>query len=202
VGDDLRPGAANGAEALVRQRFAESAEVARSLQHPELVAFTDRAAGIVARALGEGGKVLFCGNGGSAADATHLAAELVGRFTLERDALAALSLTDNPSAMSSIANDYDYAQTFARQVRAHGRPGDVLIAMSTSGRSANVIEAVAAAREIGLATVGMTGTPGGRLPDACDLCLRVPSGSTARVQEGTMVVGHTICELVERALFA
>lgn len=189
-------------EQLVRRRFAQGAKVTRALQADEHVAFTARAADLVARALGDGGKVLFCGNGGSAADATHLAAELVGRYTMERDALPAISLADNASAMTSIANDQDYAQTFARQVRGYGRPGDVLIALSTSGASPNVLEAVVAARELGMRTVGMTGTPGGRMPELTELCLRVPSDQTPRIQEGCMVVGHTICELVELALFA
>ena len=186
---------------LIRRRFTESAEVKRGLCEPEHVAFTARCAAVVAGALGAGGRVLLCGNGGSAADATHLAAELVGRFLLEREPLAAVSLSDNPSSLTCIANDYDFTQVFARQVRALGRPGDVLIAITTSGGSPNVLEAVRAARETGLTTVGMTGAGGGELAGLTDLCLRAPSDDTPRIQECHMLVGHTVCELVEQALF-
>jgi len=141
------------------------------------------------------------GNGGSAADATHLAAELVGRFYVDRGALPALSLSDNASALTCIANDYDFGEVFARQVRAHGREGDVLVAISTSGGSPNVLAAVAAARELGLHVIGLTGEEGGELADAADLCLRAPSADTPRIQEAHMVVGHTLCELVELSLF-
>ena len=189
-------------EDLIRRRFAEALDVKRALQAPEHVAFTARAAELLAGALRAGGKAIFCGNGGSAADATHLAAELVGRFYLERAPLAALSLSDNASAMTCVANDYAFDEVFARQVRAHGRAGDVLVALSTSGSSPNVLAAVAAAREAGLAVVGLTGADGDDLAAAADLCLRAPSTDTPRIQEAHMLVGHTVCELVEAALFA
>ena len=185
---------------LIRRRFGEAAAVKQALQAPEHVAFTERCADLVADALRSGGRVLLCGNGGSAADATHLAAELVGRFYLERTPWAAISLSDNTSSMTCIANDYDFTEVFARQVRALGRPGDVLLAFSTSGGSPNVLEAVRAAREAGLTTIGLTGASGGELAEAADLCLRAPSDDTPRIQECHMLVGHTVCELVEVSL--
>lgn len=187
--------------ALVRQRFEESVSAKRALLDGGMV---DRVAGLaelVADALRSGNKVLFFGNGGSAADATHLAAELVGRYTMERAPLAALSLTDNASSMSAIGNDYAYEETFARQVRGLGRAGDVAIGLSTSGASRNVVLGLRAAREAGLQTAAVTGASGGELADEADLCLRMPATQTARVQECTMLVGHTLCELVERSLF-
>ena len=189
------------AAGLIRRRIEDSVAVSRSLLEARHVEFTDKVAALVADALRAGHKVLFCGNGGSAADATHLAAELIGRYKLERSPLPALSLTDNASSMSAIGNDYGYDATFARQVRGLGHRGDVLVALSTSGGSSNVLAAVETARECGLSTVGFTGS-GGRLHELTDLCLRVPSADTARVQEAHMLVGHTVCELVERALFA
>ncbi len=189
-------------EDLIRSRFEAGVAVKQALLGDEHLRFTRDAAEAIAGAFRAGNKLLLCGNGGSAADAMHLAAEFVGRYTMERDALPAISLSDSQSGITCIGNDYDFSLTFARGVRAFGRPGDVLVALSTSGSSPNVLEAVAAARELGLTTIGMTGTPGGELPGAVDLCLRVPSDETPRVQEGYMLVGHTICELVEQALFA
>jgi D-sedoheptulose 7-phosphate isomerase len=191
-----------GDEELIRTRFADAADVKASLQAPEHVAFTARAAALLTERLRAGGKVLLCGNGGSAADATHIAAELVGRFYVDRGPLPALSLSDNTSALTCISNDYDFGEVFARQVRAHGREGDVLIAYSTSGSSPNVLAAVAAARELRMQVIGFTGEGGGDLVAASDLCLRAPSGDTPRIQEAHMVVGHTLCELVEASLFA
>jgi D-sedoheptulose 7-phosphate isomerase len=187
---------------LIRARFAASIEVKQALLGDEHVAFTQDAADLIAESLRAGGRLLVCGNGGSAADGMHLAAEFVGRFKLERDALSAINLPDSQSALTCIGNDYDFEQVFARGVRAHGRPGDVLLAISTSGTSPNVLAAVTAARERQLHVVGLTGANGARLAELSDLCLRVPSEDTARIQEGYMLVGHTICELVEAKLFA
>jgi D-sedoheptulose 7-phosphate isomerase len=188
-------------EELVRARIRESVETKQQLAADDHVAFVVELAQLIADCLRAGNKVVLCGNGGSSADATHLAAELLGRFKLDRAPLAAVSLTDNVASITAIANDSGYEQAFARQVHGLGREGDVLIAMSTSGTSPSVLDAVAAAQEVGMRTVGLTGTPGGRLPDLTELCLRVPSGDTARIQEGHMLVGHTVCELVERFLF-
>jgi D-sedoheptulose 7-phosphate isomerase len=187
--------------ALVRRRFEESAEAKRALLDGRLVEQVAGLAELLASVLRDGGKVILFGNGGSAADATHLAAELVGRYTLEREPLPALSLTDNASSMSAIGNDYAYEDTFARQVRGLGQRGDVAIGFSTSGGSRNVVRGLEAARASGLHTAAVTGADGGDVLDAADIRLRMPATATARVQECTMLVGHTLCELVERSLF-
>ena len=156
-------------------------------------------AGVWTAALRSGGKVLFCGNGGSAADCQHLAGELVGRFQKERRALPSMTLTDT-AILTAVGNDYGYEHVFERQVSAHGREGDVLVAVSTSGESANVIRAVRKAKELGMTTVAFTGSRG-RLRGMTDHALCVPSVSTPRIQEAYMVAGHIICGLVEEALF-
>lgn len=158
------------------------------------------AAGTITSSLSAGGQVLFCGNGGSAADAQHLAAEFVGRFLKERKAYPALALHTNTSAVTAIGNDYGFDEIFARQVAAHGRPGDVLVAISTSGGSPNVLRAVEAAREGGMHSIGFSGGDGGPLAEVCDECLTVPISSTPRIQEGHILIGHVLCGLVEDAL--
>ena len=149
-------------------------------------------------ALQGGGAVFFCGNGGSAADAQHLATELVGRYLKDRPALRAIALTVDTSALTAIANDYGFDHVFARQLRGLARTGDVLVALSTSGHSINVVAAIDAARDLGVTTIGLTGADGGRMVEACDLCIRVPSTKTPRIQEMHIAVGHMVCELVER----
>lgn len=148
-------------------------------------------------ALKAGNKVLFCGNGGSAADAQHLAAELIGRFQKERRSLASIALTTDTSILTAVANDYGYDEVFARQVEGLGRSGDVLIGISTSGNSANVVKAALKARDTGMHTIAFTGEGGGKLKDICDITFAVPSKVTARIQEMHIMVGHIICELVE-----
>ena len=147
------------------------------------------------------GKVLFCGNGGSASDAQHLAAEFSGRFFLERAPLFAEALHVNTSFLTAVSNDYGYEAAYARMVYAAGRAGDVLIAISTSGNSPNILKAIAAAKECGMRVVGMTGKTGGKMHDLCDILLKVPSESTPRIQEGHILLGHIFCELTERAVF-
>lgn len=146
-------------------------------------------------------KVLFCGNGGSAADAQHLATELAGRFYLERAPLFAEALTTNTSFLTAVGNDYAFDTIFARAVTAKGREGDALIAMSTSGNSKNVLKAIAAAKEKNMLTIGMTGKKGGKMRGLCDYLLQIPSTDTPRIQEAHILVGHIICELVEAELF-
>ena len=141
-----------------------------------------------------------CGNGGSAADAQHIAAELTGRFFRDRRPLRALPLHGNISSLTAIGNDYGYDEVFAREVGAHGREGDVLLAISTSGNSPNVLRAIEAARQQRMAVIGLTGADGGKMRDLCDICLHVPSRSTPRIQECHILIGHTICELLERIL--
>jgi D-sedoheptulose 7-phosphate isomerase len=150
----------------------------------------------------DGHKVLLFGNGGSAADAQHLAAELVGRFRLERASLPALALVGNVCSVTAIANDYSFSDLFARQLEGLGEPGDMAVGLSTSGRSENVVNALAVARAMGLSTVALTGDEGGHLREVTDICLCVPARETARIQEGHLLIGHIICELVERTLFA
>jgi D-sedoheptulose 7-phosphate isomerase len=191
---------AEPADQLAERRIRESIEAQEGLLEPSVVGTVVRAADLIAGALREGGKVIAFGNGGSAADATHFAAELVGRFLLERDGLPAISLSDNASALTAISNDYGYERVFARQVEALGQPGDVALGISTSGRSANVKAGLSAARAGGLATLALTGGDGGTMRDASDVCIAVPSSETPRVQEGHTLVAHILCELVERAL--
>jgi len=183
--------------ARIRQAFQESAAnfTALAMQAAEVEAAADR----LIHALRQGGKILFCGNGGSAADSQHLAAELTGRYLKNRPALAAVALTVDSSALTAIGNDFGFETIFSRQVQALGRPGDALLALSTSGNSPNVVAAVQAARALGMITVGLTGAGGGALGDLCDLCIRVPSRDTPRIQEMHIAVGHMICELIEDA---
>ena len=150
--------------------------------------------------LAGGGQLLIAGNGGSAADAQHIAAELTGRFLLEREPLRALALHGNTSALTAIGNDYGYDRVFARELKAHARPGDVLLAISTSGNSSNIIRAIEAARLCKVIVIGLTGDSGGQMRTLCDLCICVPSKSTARIQEMHITIGHTICELLEERL--
>lgn len=154
----------------------------------------DVAASMCIRALKRGNKILLCGNGGSAADCQHIAAEFTGRYKKERQGLAAISLTTDTSALTAIANDYGYEEVFARQIEALGKEGDVLIAISTSGRSGNILRAIATARDMGIETIGLGGTM------EADLCITVASSDTARIQEVHMFIGHEICRLTEDAM--
>ena len=148
-----------------------------------------------------GGTVFFCGNGGSAADSQHLATEFAGRFQTERAALAAVALTTNSSALTAIGNDYGYSQVFSRQLEGLGTPGDVLIAISTSGGAESVRRAVSTARRLGMTTVAMTGLKGRAFADSCDIALITPHDVTSHVQEGHIAMGHALCLLVEAAIF-
>jgi len=177
--------------------FAEMAEGVAAL--PALAPAVEEAAGLMVAALRAGRTLLFCGNGGSAADAQHLAAEFMGRYLRDRAPLPALALTVDTSALTAIGNDYGFEQVFARQLNGIGRPGDVLVALSTSGRSPNVLRAIEAAKVLGIATIGLTGRQGGDMAALCDVCLRVPADRTPRIQELHIAVGHVLCELVEDA---
>jgi len=186
--------------ARVRALLEESARVKRVLaeSHAEAIA---RAAARVAECFRAGGRALLFGNGGSAADALHIAAEWCGRLGRERPGLPALALGANPSELTAIANDYGFERVFARLVEAHGRPGDVAIALSTSGDSANVLAAVDEARVRGLATLALVGKGGGKLAGRVELAVVVPSDDTQRIQEAHIAIGHALAELVEDALF-
>lgn len=169
----------------------------------ELFQFSDLIAVIAERmvqSLRNGGKILFFGNGGSAADAQHLAAELVGRFSRERQAFAAMALTTDTSIITALANDYSFSRIFARQLEGLLKKEDIVVALSTSGNSLNVLEALKVAREYGVPTIGLTGSNGLKMKEAADLCLMVPSSETSRIQESHILIGHILCDLVEREL--
>lgn len=155
----------------------------------------------IVETLRNGGKVLIAGNGGSAADAQHIAGEFVSRFHYDRPGLASIALTTDTSILTAIGNDYGYERLFSRQVQALGREGDVFIGISTSGNSANVIEAFKEAQKQNLKTIGFTGSTGGKMADMCDITLRMPSKETPKIQEGHIAIGHIICGLVEAAMF-
>src|SRR5579862_8174955 len=176
----------------------EHIETAKTL--PGLTSSVVAAVDLVCDSLSAGGQLFVAGNGGSAADAQHIAAELTGRFMIERQPLRAMALHGNTSALTAIGNDYGYEHVFARELLAHARPGDILLAISTSGNSANILRAMEVARKHRVGVIGLTGESGGKMQSACDLCLCVPSKSTARVQEMHITIGHTICEILEERL--
>jgi len=148
-----------------------------------------------------GNKTLLAGNGGSAADAQHIAGEFVSRFYFDRPGLASIALTTDTSILTAIGNDYGYNRLFARQLQANGQAGDLFFAISTSGNSINIIEAIHEAKKLGITTVGLTGNDGGKMTKLCDYCLRVPSNETPRIQETHILIGHIICAMVEEAIF-
>jgi D-sedoheptulose 7-phosphate isomerase len=171
------------------------------LEDLALLARVEAAAEACITALSNGSKILLAGNGGSAADAQHIAGEFVSRFAFDRPGLPAIALTTDTSILTAIANDYGYDKLFARQVQAHAQKGDVFIAYSTSGKSPNVIAALQEAKSRGVVCIGMTGNRGGPMKELCDQYLDVPSADTPKIQEGHAVLGHILCGLVERALF-
>lgn len=184
----------------VKRQLLEGIEIKRAAAR-DCAPDVAKAAETIAKALGAGNKLLVCGNGGSAADSQHIAAELVGRFEMERRALPAIALSTDTSILTAVSNDYSFEKVFARQVEAHGTKGDVLFAISTSGNSGNVLEAVAAGRKRGMRIISMTGISGGKLRALSDICIKVPSDKTPRIQEVHIAIGHIICELVEKELF-
>jgi D-sedoheptulose 7-phosphate isomerase len=194
------PQAASPSAAKARAILEESARVKQAVAE-SLAGTIARAAEIVAETLRSGGKILLFGNGGSAADAQHLAAEWTGKLRGDRAALPAIALTANTSDLTAIGNDYGFDRVFARLVQAYGREGDVALAISTSGNSPNVIAAVQEARERGLHTIGLTGRRGGKLAPLVDVALCVPSDDTQRIQESHITIAHAVAELVEEALF-
>ncbi|EFG75211.1 putative phosphoheptose isomerase [Mycobacterium parascrofulaceum ATCC BAA-614] len=186
---------------LVRERLADTIAVKQQMLSGEIAEQTVEVARLMIESLRSGGKVIFFGNGGSAQDAGHLAAELMGRFAFDRPGLAAISLPDATAAMTAIGNDYSYDEVFARQVLAAGRAGDVVVGLTTSGNSPNVVRALEAAADAGMKTVALTGERGGKVADVAEFCIRVPSDNTGRVQEACLHLGHSVCEMVEAALF-
>jgi D-sedoheptulose 7-phosphate isomerase len=182
---------------LVRSRDTVQA----AIDDPEFVAVVRDIVEVTANAIGNGCKLLLAGNGGSAADAQHLAGEMLSRLNYDRAPAAALALTTDTSVLTAIGNDYGYDRLFERQILGLGSPGDVFMAISTSGRSPNILRAIDAAREKRIVTVGLTGRTGGEMPLRCDLCLRAPSDSTPLIQQIHITAGHIICGLVEERLF-
>lgn len=189
------------AAALVLRRLEDSLRIKQDMLQGDCLRQTAAAAVALTEALRAGGKVLFFGNGGSSMDAGHLAAELAGRFYRDRPGLPGISLADGTASVTAIANDYGYEDVFTRQVRALGRPGDVAVGLTTSGNSRNVVDALIAARGVGMMTVALTGAAGGKVAGIADICISVPTDDTPRVQEACMHLGHTMCEIAEAALF-
>lgn len=183
------------------QEHAEEGARLRRLFLADAAPVLDAAARSMARCLAGGGKILVCGNGGSAADAQHMTGELLGRFLMERPSLPAVALTVDTSTLTAVGNDYGYEEVFSRQVSGLGRPGDVLVAFSTSGGSANVIRAIEAARTAGMVVIGLTGKGGGRMASMCDYLLDVPHGHTPLIQEMHEACMHLLCQLVDHYLF-
>jgi D-sedoheptulose 7-phosphate isomerase len=171
------------------------------LADPILIDTIEKVTQVIAQAFTNGNKVLFCGNGGSAADAQHLAAEFSGRFYSDRDPLPSEALHCNSSYMTAVANDYGYDVVYSRIVKGTGKPGDVLVGLSTSGNSVNIIKAFEQAAQIGMICVALTGETGGKMKPICDYLINVPSKDTPRIQESHIMIGHIICQLVEQNLF-
>ena len=188
-------------ERLATERLARHLQMAQNLSNGDLAGQLATVAGVIADAYRQGGKVILFGNGGSAADAQHIAGELTGRYMIDRAPLPAVALADNTAGFSAIGNDYGYVEVFARQVRAFGRHGDVAVGLSTSGGSANVLAGMRVARDLDLVTVGITGPHGHRLAELSDHAVQIPAEDTPVIQEGTMLALHTICVLVDDELF-
>ena len=187
---------------LERMARASLREASSSLRRIEHTCSADVAAAAEASitCLQNGGSMYFCGNGGSAADAQHLAAELAGRYLMDRGAMRAVALTTNTSSLTAIGNDFGYDQVFSRQLEGLGKRGDVLVAITTSGNSKSVLRTIDVARRLGMVVIGMTGARGARFAERCDFALVAPSFETPRIQEGHIAMGHTLCELIERAI--
>lgn len=189
--DQIRTGVKKSIEASIEAKR-------RLLEDEKFLTKAAEACSILVRSLKQGNKVLIFGNGGSAADSQHIAAEFVGRFAFERRALPALALSVNSSCVTAIGNDYGYDVVFSRQVEALGQAGDVAIGISTSGNSANVVRGIEAARGRGIHTIALTGAKGGKLESVVEICLKAPSDETPRIQECHILIGHILCELAER----
>lgn len=188
-------------EEKIKRILKESIALKEQLLKGPQVQKVQEAAKVIIKALKSGGKVIFFGNGGSAADSQHIAAELVGRFKRDRQPLAAIALTTNSSALTAIANDYGYKQSFSRQLQAIAKKEDVAVGISTSGNSQNVVSGIEQARELGVKTIALSGGHGGKLARSAQISIIVPSKITPRVQEAHITIGHIICELVEEDLF-
>jgi D-sedoheptulose 7-phosphate isomerase len=185
---------------IIKDILLESIQVKEELMRSSIEQIIE-IADILIDCLRKGGKIMFFGNGGSASDSQHIAAELVGRFRKDRAGLPAIALTTNTSILTSLSNDYSYEIVFAKQIEALGRQGDVAVGISTSGKAKNVIAGIRQAKKMGIRTIALTGSDGGQLSKTADVCLIVPSNITARVQEAHITIGHVICQLIEEKLF-
>jgi D-sedoheptulose 7-phosphate isomerase len=186
----------------IKEAIQQSIDVKKQLlDDHQIVETIEKVTDLCIASFRSGGKVLFCGNGGSAADAQHLAAELSGRFYFDREPLDSEALHVNTSYLTAVANDYSFDEVFSRLVKAKGRKGDVLIGLSTSGNSPNVLRAFETANKLGIVTVGLTGETGGKMKDVATYLIRVPSKDTPRIQESHILIGHIICELIESRIF-
>ena len=186
----------------INKRIQESIEIKKKiLESVELIDKIENTSALIVNSLRNKGHIYFCGNGGSAADAQHLAAELSGRFYLDRDSLAAEALHCNTSFLTAVSNDYSFDIIYSRLLSGIGKPNDILILLSTSGNSKNIVNAALKAEEIGIKTVGLTGKNGGELANIVDVLINVPDNDTPRIQESHIMIGHIICELVEQTLF-
>ena len=188
-------------EGIIRQRVYDSIRVKKRLLQGDLIKVVAQVGGVLVEAYRGGNKVILFGNGGSAADAQHIAAELIGRYYLNRAALPAIALTTNSSSLTAVANDYSFDLIFARQLEAMAAHGDVAVGISTSGNSENVVQALRSAKEKGVVTVGLTGEEGGEVKSIVDYCICVPCKETPRIQECHILLGHILCEIIERSIF-
>ncbi|WP_086239269.1 D-sedoheptulose 7-phosphate isomerase [Campylobacter devanensis] len=186
----------------IKSHFEDSIQVKNQiLQDKALIELIQKVALITTNAYKNGFKTMLAGNGGSAADAQHIAGEFVSRFYFDRPGIPSIALTTDTSILTAIGNDYGYDRLFARQVQAQGVKGDIFIGISTSGNSANIIEAIKVCKEKEIISIGLTGQSGGKMADLCDYCIKVPSNCTPRIQESHIVIGHIICAIVEEEIF-
>ncbi|ARJ56748.1 SIS domain-containing protein [Campylobacter cuniculorum] len=186
----------------IKEHFTHSIEVKEKiLKNENLLLLIEKVALECVKAYKQGNKTLLAGNGGSAADAQHLAGEFVSRFYFDRPGIASIALTTDTSILTAIGNDYGYEKVFARQVQAQGVKGDIFIGISTSGNSLNILEALKICKEKGIVSVGFTGESGGKMAELCDYCIKVPSKETPRIQESHILIGHILCAIVEETLF-
>ncbi|WP_421919698.1 D-sedoheptulose-7-phosphate isomerase [Marinifilum sp.] len=187
---------------FIRKQISESLDIKqRILDNEQLIVLIDKIASICTEVYKKGGKTLLAGNGGSAADAQHIAGEFVSRFYFDRPGIPSIALTTDTSILTAIGNDYGYEKLFSRQIQAQGNGGDMFFAISTSGNSKNLIEAIKEAKGNNIITVGLTGETGGQMVDICDFCIKVPSKETPRIQEAHILIGHIICSIVEENIF-
>ncbi|APT76070.1 phosphoheptose isomerase [Marinitoga sp. 1137] len=189
-------------ENLIKERIKQSVEIKNKiLENEKLLKKIESASKIIIDAIKKGNKVIFCGNGGSAADAQHLAAELMGKFYLNRKPMPAISLTVNTSVLTAIGNDFGYDEVFVRQLEGIAKNGDIIVGISTSGNSKNIIKAFKYAKENNIKIIAFTGETGGKIKEYADILINIPSNDTPRIQESHITIGHIICEIVEKEIF-